>query len=182
MSHEKCLFPRASYRDFYFTITDDQWLIFFPDMGDFVPKWNFDQKSIQNPTKWLSSQMSKLWISAIFDQNSQKINFFHKSWMKSLFYENNIVFNGFLRFWGFQKCVWCGFYHIWNWFNQNFENCVMVNSCEFGNILDFDIWLESHLVGFCIEFWSKFHLGTKSPMSGKRMSHRLSVFEKIQTW
>ena len=24
-------------------------------------------------------------------------------------------------------------------FNQNFENCVMVNSCEFGNILDFDI-------------------------------------------
>ena len=102
--------------------------------------------------------------------------FFHKSWMKSLFYENNIVFNGFLRFWGFQKSVWCGFYHIWNWFNQNFENCVMVNSCEFENILDFDIWLESHLVGFCFDFWSKFHLGTKSPMSGKKMSHWASVF------
>ena len=112
-----------------------------------------------------------LWISAIFDQNSQKNIFFHKSWMKSLFYENNIVFNGFLRFWGFQKCAWCGFSHIWNWFNQNFENCVMVNSWEFENILDFDIWLESHLVGFCIDFWSKFHLGTKLPMSGKKMSH-----------
>ena len=24
-------------------------------------------------------------------------------------------------------------------FNQNFETCVTVNSCEFGNILDFDI-------------------------------------------
>ena len=58
--------------------------------------------------------------------------------------------------------------------------------CEFwSNIADihnFDIWQESHLVGFCFDFWSKFHLGTKSPMSGKRMSHRLSVFEKIQTW
>ena len=106
----------------------------------------------------------------------KKIIFFHKSWMKSLFYENNIVFNGFLRFWGFQKCAWWGFYHIWNWFNQNFENCVMVNSCEFGNILDFDIWLESHLVGFCIDFWSKFHLGTKSPMSGKKISHWSSVY------
>ena len=29
------IFPGASYRDFYSTITDDQWLIFFPDMGDF---------------------------------------------------------------------------------------------------------------------------------------------------
>ena len=107
--------------------------------------------------------------------------FFHKSWMNSLFYENNIVFNGFLRFWGFQKCAWCGFYHIWNWFNQNFENCVMVNSREFGNILDFDIWLESHLVGFCFDFWSKFHLGTKSPMSGKKMSHWSSVIVEYKS-
>ena len=61
-------FPGASCRDFYSIITDDQWLIFFPDMGNFVPKWNFDQKSIQNPTKWLSSQMSK---SRIF-QNSHE--------------------------------------------------------------------------------------------------------------
>ena len=55
--------------------------------------------------------------------------------------------------------------------------------CEFWSnialIHNFDIWLESHFVGFCIDFWSKFHLGTKSPMSGKRMSDRLSVFEKI---
>ena len=101
--------------------------------------------------------------------------------MKSLFSENNILLNGFLSFWGFQKCAWCGFYHIWNWFNQNYENCVQVNLCEFGNILDFDIWLESHLVGFCIDFWSKFHLGTKSPMSGKRMRYRLSVFDEIQS-
>ena len=52
--------------------------------------------------------------------------------------------------------------------------------CEFwSNIADihnFDIWLESCLVGFCIDFWSKFHLGTKSPMSGKKMSHWSSVF------
>ena len=106
----------------------------------------------------------------------KKIIFCHKSWIKSLFYEKDIVFNGFLRFWGFQKCVWCGFYHIWNWFNQNFENCGNVNSCEFGIILDFDIWLESCLVGFCIDFLWKFHLGTKSPMSGKKMSHWSSVY------
>ena len=160
---------------------DNLWLILFPDMNDFVPKWNFHKKSIQDPTKWLSSQMWKLWISAIFDQNSQKNQFLHKFWMKSLFSENKIVFNGFLRFWDIQKCAWCAFYHIWSWFNLNFENCAMVNSCEFGNILDFDIWLESHLVGFCIDFWSMFHLGTKSPMSGKRMSHRLSAFDKIQS-
>ena len=57
--------------------------------------------------------------------------------------------------------------------------------CEFWSIIadihNFDIWLESHLVRFCIDFWSKFHLGTKSPMSGRRMSHRLSVFDKIQS-
>ena len=55
--------------------------------------------------------------------------------------------------------------------------------CEFlsnnADIHNFDIWLESHLVGFCIDFWSKFHLGTKSPMSGKRMSGKLSVFVQI---
>ena len=125
----------------------------------------------------LQSDVKIMDISNIWSKFTKKNNFFsHKSLMKSLFYENDIVFNGFLRFWGFQKCAWCGFYNIWNWFNQNFEICVMVNSCEFGNILDFDIRLESHLVGFCFDFWSKFHLGTKSPMSGKKMSHWSSVF------
>ena len=51
--------------------------------------------------------------------------------------------------------------------------------CEFWSIIAdihyFDIWLESHLVGFCIDFWWNFHLGTKSPMSGKKMSHWSSV-------
>ena len=72
MSQRKRFFVAASYWDWIFSNTDNLWLILFPDMGDFVPNRNFDQKSIQNPTKWLSSQMSKLWISAIFDQNSQK--------------------------------------------------------------------------------------------------------------
>ena len=120
-------------------------------------------------------------ISNIWLKFTKKNEFLHKFWMKSLFSENKIVFNGFLRFWGIQKCAWCGFYHIWNSFNLNFENCAMVNSCEFGNILNFDIWLESHLVGSCIDFLWKFHLGTKLPMSGKRMSHRLSAFDKIQS-
>ena len=123
----------------------------------------------------LQSDVKIVDISNIWSKLTKKLFFFHKSWMKSLFYENNIVFNEFLRFWGFQKCAWCGFYQIWNWFNQNFENCVMVNSWDFGNFLDFDIWLESHFVGFCFDFWSKFHLGTKLPMSGKKMSHGSSV-------
>ena len=125
----------------------------------------------------LQSDVKIMDISNIWSKFTKILTFIHKSLMESLFYENDIAFNGFLRFWGFQKCAWCGFYHIWNWFNQNFGNWVMVNSCEFGNILDFDIWLESHLVGFCIDFWSKFHLGTKSPMCGKKMSHWSSVIE-----
>ena len=40
-----------------------------------------------------------------------------------------------------------------------FWECVMVNSSEFGNILDFDIWLLSQLVGLCVDFWSKFQSG-----------------------
>ena len=76
-------FPGASCRDFQCTINNDQWLIFFPDMGDFVPKWNCDQKPIQNPTKGLSSQMSKFWISAIFDQN----------WPKKYFFLTNLGWN-----------------------------------------------------------------------------------------
>ena len=150
-------------------------------MGDFVPKWNFYQKSIQNPTKGLSSQMSKLWISAIFDQNSAQNLFFPQILHEIFVFWKQSCVQWIPQILRFPKCAWCGFYHIWNWFNQNFENCVMVNSCEFGNILDFDIWLESHLVGFCIDFWSKFHLGTKSPMSGKRMSYRLSAFDMIQS-
>ena len=47
------------------------------------------------------------------------------------------------------------------------------------DIHNFDIWLVGDFIGFCFNFWSKFLLGTKSPMSGKRMSHRSSVFEKI---
>ena len=70
---------------------------------------------------------------------------------------------------------------IKQWFHPRFvkKKIVLVN---FDWILlistIFYIWLESHLVGFCINFWSKFHLGTKSPMSGKKMSHWSSVFVK----
>ena len=49
------------------------------------------------------------------------------------------------------------------------------------DIHNLDIWLVGDFIGFCFNFWSKFLLGTKSPMSGKRMSHRLSVFDKIQS-
>ena len=45
VSHEKWLFVGASFRDLYSTNTDDQWLILFPDMGDFVPKRNSGFKS-----------------------------------------------------------------------------------------------------------------------------------------
>ena len=76
VSQGKRFFVAPSYMDWILSNTDNLWLILFPDMGDFVPNRNFDQKSIQNPAKWLSSQMSKLWISAIFDQNSQKNIFF----------------------------------------------------------------------------------------------------------
>ena len=51
---------------------------------------------------------------------------------------------------------------------KNIFLLILIKYCWYPN---FDIWLESHLVGFCIDFWSKFHLGTKSPMSGKKMSH-----------
>ena len=116
----------------------------------------------------LQSDVKIVDISNNWSKFTKKFIFFHKSWMKSLFYENNIVFNGFLRFWGFQKCAWCGFYHIWNWFDQNFENCVMVNSCESENILDFDIWLESHLVGFVLTFDQSFILVQNRPCLGRK--------------
>ena len=72
VSQRKRFFVAASYWDWIFSNTDNLWLILFPDMGDFVPNRNFDQKSTQSPTNWLNSQMSKLWMLAIFDQNSRK--------------------------------------------------------------------------------------------------------------
>ena len=147
-------------------------------MGDFVPKWNFYQKSIQNPTKWLSSQMSK---SRIFPNSheftiTQFSKFSSRCDKKPIkdIYEN-------LRIWGI---------HWTQYFFQktkiSSKICEEINFfLEFwsniANIHNFDIWLLSQLVGLCVDFWSKFLLGTKSPMSGKRMSHRLSVIEKIQS-
>ena len=60
------------------------------------------------------------------------------------------------------------------YFFVNFDQILLIST-----ILTSDwrvIWL-----GSVLTFDSKFHLGTKSPITGKRMSHRLSVFEKIQS-
>ena len=144
MSIRKRFFLAASYVDWICSNTDDLWLILFPDMGDFVPNRNFDQKLNQNPVKSPTSHMSKLWMLAIFGQNSRKqMSFLRKTWIKSNVLEKNIVLNAFLRFWGFQKCPWCPFYHIWNSFNLNFENCLMENhvSFEIFLILTYDWWV-----------------------------------------
>ena len=45
---------------------------------------------------------------------------------------------------------------------------------------NFDIWVVGDFAGLSIDFWLKFLLGTKSPMSGKRISPRSSVFQKNQ--
>ena len=63
-------------------------------------------------------------------------------------------------FWGFQNCPWCDFimsgsHLIW------FLSFVSLLNHVNWNILDFDIWLSGDFVGHCIDFWSKFLLGTK---------------------
>ena len=91
-------------------------------MGDFVPKWNFDQKSIQNPSKWLSSLMSKLWISAIFDQNSQKNKCFSQILDEIFVLWKRYCVQWIPQILRFSKMCLMWIYHIWNWFNQNFGN------------------------------------------------------------
>ena len=59
--------------------------------------------------------------------------------MKSVFYENNIVFMNSSDSEVFKNVLDVVFITSGTSFNQKFENCVMVNSCQFGNILDFDI-------------------------------------------
>ena len=71
-----------------------------------------------------------------------------------------LLFIKFLMFWGFQNCPWCDFimsgsHLIW------FLSFVSLLNHVNWNILDFDIWLSGDFVGHCIDFWSKFLLGTK---------------------
>ena len=151
-------------------------------MGDFVPNRNFDQKSTQSPTNWLNSQMSKLCMLAKIDQNSRKkmissqildeIFRFLKKILCSMDSSDPEVFKNVLDvlfitsgtdlIWILRKC-YGKFKWVWkySWF--------------------WHLTVESVGWTLCWLLISKFLLGTKSPMFGKRMSHRLSVFEKIQS-
>ena len=174
-------FAAPFYCAWFFSNTDDLGLILFPDMGDFVPKRNFSQKSIESPAKSPTTQMSKfvdvcnIWSkfkkNIIPSQNLEKIFVFWKKccvqWIPHVlrFSKMSLMYSlSHLELISSEYWEWCYGKIMW-----------------FENILDFDIWLVGDFVGLNIDFWSKFLLGTKSPMSGKRMSHRLPVIEKIQS-
>ena len=179
--HRMRYFAAPSYWAWFFSNTDDIGLILFPDMGDFVPKRNFSQKSVESPAKSPTTQMSKFVdICNMWSKFKKKYHSFTKLGENLCFLEKCCV-QWILQILRFSKMsLMYSLTHLELISSEYWEWCYG-KIMWFENILDFDIWLVGDFVGLSIDFWSKFLLGTKSPMSGKRMSHRLSVIEKIQS-